>query len=449
MRANRTQNIIKKEFKSTYSYTINNSGSLNYKDLLKKDNQETKSIVEEEIKYPKRYQLKSNKGKPLFSTEENKYGKSLIYTQNRNYLRDLDKGLGHNNQYFNEFKKSFDMDNKYNQRSGLTLKSSPKINLNNIYNNENEKINDNRRTIERNLDKSFQGRKNNTLNSNNINYDISKNIYYSNRNNSKKEEKRSDSIPKYLTNNLYINRGVNQKSKSFINYRKGRPMLVAQKICNIVIKGKKRKNNKIKKKKEKTKKKVKKEKIPNSSITLKNKQLNLSIKDNANEQLDTKLKNGSNTKEYENKEDLEEKEEVFQIKHNENENDEEFEKIQDEKDLYHNEEYDNEEIHDNIEQEYEQEDNNEENVLEEYDDEKQKRELLKKVNKSKKEFNINQEKDKNKISITKIQKIENKNELLKYGKLLKINNVKKIPNNRDIKSDKLNKSNDIIKIIES
>ena len=258
MRANRTQNIIKKEYKSTYSYTINPGISSNSKDLLKKENQEVKNThknVEEEIKYPKRYQFKSNKEKQLNSAEENKYGQQhQIYTQNRNYLTNIDKGLGNNNQYFNEFKRSFDMDNKYNQRSVLTLKSTPKINLNNIYNNENEKINDSKRTIERNLDKSFQGRRNNTLNSKNtydINYhyyDISKNNNYSYRNNEKKEDGQ-DSIPKYLTNDLFINKGIKPQSKSFISYRKGRPMFVAQKICNIVIKGKKRKNKKTKKKK--------------------------------------------------------------------------------------------------------------------------------------------------------------------------------------------------------
>ena len=257
MRANRTQNIIKKEYKTTYSYSINTGNSSNTRDLLKKENEETKNIhkyVDEEIKYPKRYQFKSNKDKELYSTEENKLGQHPSFTQNRNYFKNLEKGVGNNNQYFNEFKKSFDMDNKYNQRSGLTLKSTPKINLNNIYNTENEKINDNKRTIERNLDKSFQGRRNKTLNSNNtydINYhyyDISKNNY-SNRNNEKKEEEGKDSIPKYLTDNLFINKGIKQQSKSFISYRKGRPIFVAQKICNIVIKGKKRKNKKTKKKK--------------------------------------------------------------------------------------------------------------------------------------------------------------------------------------------------------
>ena len=295
------------------------------------------------------------------------------------------------------------MDSKYNQRSGLTLKSSPKINLNGIYNNENEKINDNKRTIERNLDKSFQGRRNKTLNSNNTddlnnhNYDISKNIYYSNRSTKKNEEEGKESIPKYYTNNLFINRGINQNSKSFISYRKGRPMFVAQKICNIVIKGKKRKNKKIKKKKEKTKKNEKKSRIPNSSINMKNKTFNSSIRGTSDDQLEQKIKNGFNTHEFDNNEDLEEKEEVFQIKHNENENnDEDYEKIQDE-------EYDNEEIHYNekIEDiEHEQEDDNEENVGEEgyYDDKasrnKNNRELIIKDNKSKMGVNKNHEKEK-------------------------------------------------------
>ena len=422
MRANKNPIFLQKEYKSYYLNKINPGIKLNSLDLHEKKGPETQNILnyeEEQINYPKRFQIKSNKGKQIYYEEDNSYERPT-YTQYKIYQRNTEKGhdipsdekLSKNNQYFSEFnkiKKSIDLDSKYNQKSGFTLKDSPKININEKYYKEKE--------IDRNIDnkrndieKTFQGSKNIYFNSNNVkdlkylnNFHISKNIEYNNINkyNENHEEQEDQKFfPKYYKNNHSVKRGNEQRF--YANNRIRKPiMLVAQKICNIVIKGKKKKKNKKKKNKN-----IKKEKITTSKYS-KNIQYNTKIKNN--KELKKEINN-----EFDN-EEIDDREEIFKNNHYRRENNERFEdynKIQNENVQDQNEEeYNYEDDIQNIEQDYEQEEDQDENEgeVEYYEEE----EYLNKNNKGFIKQNKKREYEKNKYLNQKPNMINKKEEINK------------------------------------
>lgn len=431
MRGIKNQIALKKENKTIYTNTINSAININFREFHKDGKPEIRGIenyeVEEKLKYPKRYQIKSESGRELYYKEDKNDEPHQLNTQYNLYQRNIQKGIGYrlaedkitkNNHLVSEisdFKKSFDREKKFNQSSRLTLNDYSNSNINDKYfkANENEIINDFNRNNERNL-KSSQSRKETKYNSYNIN-DL--------RNTQKQK--------------LYMN-----------NNRNGnRIMYVAQKICNILIKGKKRKNKKNKKNKKKEK--IMKENIEKISI-------------NNKKDLENTIKNESNI--YNSDENME-KEEVFKIIHNEKENyehfDKDYDKIQNENE-YENEEnkYNSkheEEVY-NIEHEAQHEEEQDEyddyggedvnnevgentNKINKTEYEKTKIINIEKINNETTQINYKDKKTSNRQPITQIQKIDQS----ELGRIIRMNNIKKIHNKKDLQKEKLNNSNDVIK----
>lgn len=269
MKANPNQIKIKKDYNLNYSANIYPRNQFNYKEIIKEQRTEFRNIPryeeEEQLNYNRPKIILHKKGIPRYYEEEISYERPSSKHKNTNYQTYTDKGINNHkviedksyknskNNYLNDFngvKKSFEFEKKYNHSSGYTLRNSPKININEKY--YKTESNNNNISSDRNLKNSFQDKKNIYQNEKNAKYEnlqISNN--YGNNNNKEYYEENEgkeipDITPKYYRNNPLVKKGNVQKPKMYLN-KIGNPLkTVAQKICNIVIKGQKKKKSKIK-----------------------------------------------------------------------------------------------------------------------------------------------------------------------------------------------------------
>ena len=213
-----------------------------------------------------------------------------------------------NNYYFNEFnivKKSIELEKKYAHRSGYTLKNPTQKNINEkYYKAENEKVNYDNRNTERSIEKIKKKEENNIkdlkYNQKNIqnNYKINNNTNYENENDNYEEEY----TPKYYRNNPLVRKGNIQRKKLHMGREENPLKSVAQKICNIVIKGddsKKNKNLDSNKRNENVAGFIGDEVI-DSAVTFKNMRFNSNNKDVV--EFENDLSNDPNGNEFENEE---------------------------------------------------------------------------------------------------------------------------------------------------
>ena len=352
----------KGEYKQNNSTKVYQNNQLNYRGSNEEENQELHDAPEyeeeEQIKYHKQRYMQPKKEEEEFYEEENPNERPLNFQIN--YKNDgraeepTYKSMGSKpyNKDFNNMPKSLE-GKKYNKK--IRMES-----------NEN-------------LDKksdSFLNAKNETQKVKDLKYSGKESKNYKNINNREGDEDHEEQefTPKYYRNNPLVKKGNIQRQKLYMGNREENPLKsVAQKICNIVIKGEKNKKNKNKEKNEVNRQKE--IELTGSAFTFKNLKFESNAKND--EEFENDITKERNINEFDNDEkkegniqsDQNEKEQFENEEDEENDN-AQFQNVEDEE--YEGEDYEGEEIEDesnkdheydgkNIEKEGEGEELNEDN----------------------------------------------------------------------------------------
>ena len=236
MKTNKNQTKIKGVHKQNFSGKLHSNPKVNYQESNEEENQEYQNDPEfeeeEQINFAKKQYLQTKYSREDFYDEENLNDQESNITNDLKNKRNSQNDVNYynskeypnrkNNQYFNDFnivKRSVDLEQKYNQKYGKTLKNRKE---------DNDNIN-----LERNSENSYQIRKKEE-NPNNLKFNGKNNI----ENDDEEKEQKPEFTPKYYRNNPLVKKGNMQRQKLYMAKREENPLKsVAQKICNIVIKG--------------------------------------------------------------------------------------------------------------------------------------------------------------------------------------------------------------------
>ena len=239
MKTNKNQTKVKGAHKLNFSGNLHSNPKLDSQESNEEENKEFKNAPEfeeeEQINYSKQNYLQPKYSREEFYDEDNLNEQESGIPNDLKNQRNSENGANHynskefqsfknpnkkDNQYFNDFnivKRSVELEEKYNQKFGNSLK------------NKNEP-NDNR-NIENPNNLKFSGKNSQNLEKNNNNED--------------EEEQQPEFTPKYYRNNPLVKKGNMHRQKLYMAKREENPLKsVAQKICNIVIKGDKTKKKK-------------------------------------------------------------------------------------------------------------------------------------------------------------------------------------------------------------
>ena len=262
MKIQKNQNKIKGAYKQNYSTKIYPNNQLNYKETNEGENlefqDEQEYEEEEQIDYQKQCYIQPIRSREEFYEKENSNDKQPNFQNIFKIDRNSEKGYYNsieykpsknqntkNNQNFSDFnniQKSVELEKKYYQKSGNSLKCPKLTNMNEKCCGDN--INDKNRNIERNSD-SFQNRKNEERNVKDLKYSGKNKKYEKNNQDYDDEQEQQEFTPKYYRNNPLVKKGNIQRQKLYMGNREENPLKsVAQKICNIVIKEDKKNKNK-------------------------------------------------------------------------------------------------------------------------------------------------------------------------------------------------------------
>ena len=396
MKIKKNQNKIKGEYKQIYSKNIYSNRQFNYNEN-NEENQKHQDNPEYEDEEQINYQNQSY-FKPKMVREEIYEGEKTNEEQsnNQNYCKkeSNNENCSHKSNEYNPIKNSNIKNNQYFTE------------FNNI-----------QKSVELEKKYKFDG-KSHKLKENNINQDL-------------KEHQEQEFTPKYYRNNPLVKKGNIHRQKIYMGSREENPLKsVAQKICNIVIKGgqtkmhKNKPNSKINEKKEKE--------IISSVLTFK--KIKFESNENNDIEFENIVDNERNINEFENNESNQSNQNEKELQYE----DERNESVQFQNEEYEDEENEGEEIEDEHFEDYEYERQNIEKEGEEQgkayihgEGEKFKEVSDENVG----EENIQEIKNLKKVQNENYKELNNK-EIFKY----KITNK-----NLDIIPKEQNKNNDYIK----
>ena len=429
----------KGEYKQNNSTKVNQNNQLNYRESNEEESQGFHDAPEyeeeEQIKYQKQRYMQPKKEAEEFYEEENSNERPLNFQINYKIDGRAEKvsykstGNKPNYKDFNNIQKSLELEKKYNKKLRVDT-------------NEN-------------LDKksdSFQNAKNEVQNVKDLKYSGKKSKNYKNiigGEGDYEDHEEQEFTPKYYRNNPLVKKGHYQKQKLFMGNREENPLKsVAQKICNIVIKGDKNKKNKNKEKNEVNKQKEKE--LTGSAFTFKNFTFESNAKNDIEFENDTSKERNIN--EFDNDEkkegniqsDPNEKEQFENEEDEENDNDQ-FQNEEDEE--YEDEENEGEEIEDenNEDHEYDGKNIEKEGEGKELDEDNREKEQTPLENKNEKKM---QDMKKGELKDKEIkQKIAQKN-IEKINQPNKTNEIIKQINIDSQKDKKINKPENIRVFVE-
>ena len=405
----------KGKYKQNNSDKVYQNNQLNYRESNEEENQEFHDAPEyeeeEQINYQKQRYMQPKKEAEELNEEENSNERPLNFQINYKIDGRAEKnsykstGNKSYNKDFNNIQKSLELEKKYNKKLRVDT-------------NEN-------------LDKksdSFQNAKYEVQNVKDLKYSGKKSKNYNNINDQEGDYEEQEFTPKYYRNNPLVKKGHIQRQKLYMGNREENPLKsVAQKICNIVIKGDKNKNNKNKEKNEVNKQKEKE--LTGSAFTFKN------FKFESNAKNDTEFENDINKERNINEFDnYERKEGNTQSDQNEKE---QFENEEDE-------ENDNSQFQNEEDEEFEGEENEGEEIEDENNEDYEYDE--KNIEKEGEGEELNED-NREKEQTPQENKNEKKLQVMKKGELKDKEIKQKIPQKNIEKINQPNKTNEIIKQI--